>query len=141
MVVTTAWGLAVALAVYSVGRISGAHINPAVTLGLASTGAFEWALVPRYLAGQLLGAFLGAVVVWLTYHPYFEATEDAEAIRGVFCTSPAIRSTPWALVAEFVGTVVLLFVFLTTNRKLSRWEGWILIATYVAYVVWAWVQG
>ena len=109
MVVTTAWGLAVALAVYCVGRISGAHINPAVTLGLASIGAFEWALVPRYLAGQFVGAFLGAVVVWLTYRPYFEATEDPEAIRGVFCTSAAIRSTPWALVAELVGTVVLLF--------------------------------
>ena len=63
IVIATAWGLAVALAIYSVGRISGAHINPAVTLGLASIGSFEWALVPGYIAAQMLGAFLGAVVV------------------------------------------------------------------------------
>jgi glycerol uptake facilitator protein len=109
IVITTGWGLAVALAVYAVGRVSGAHINPAVTLGLASIGAFDLALLPRYLAGQMIGAFLGAVVVWLTYRPYFEATEDAEAVRGVFCTSPAIRSLPYSLVAEIVGTAVLLF--------------------------------
>ena len=109
LAVTTAWGLAVALSVYAVGRISGAHINPAVTLGLASVGAFEWALVPRYLAGQFIGAFLGAVVVWLTYRLHFDATEDPDAIRGIFCTAPAIRSTPWNLVTEFIGTAVLLF--------------------------------
>lgn len=109
MAVTTGWGLAVAMAVYAVGRISGAHINPAVTLGLASTGAFEWALVPRYIAGQMIGAFLGAVVVWMTYRQHFDATEDPDAIRGIFCTSPAIPSTRWNLVAEFVGTAVLLF--------------------------------
>ena len=99
-----------ALAVYAVGRISGAHINPAVTLGLAFTGAFEWALVPRYLAGQFIGAFLGAVVVWLTYRLHFDATEDPDAIRGIFCTAPEIRSTPWNLATEFIGTAVLLFV-------------------------------
>ena len=109
MAVTTGWGLAVALSVYAVGRISGAHINPAVTLGLASVGAFELALVPRYIAGQMIGAFLGAVVVWLTYRPHFEITEDPEAVRGIFCTSPAIRSTRWNLVTEVVGTAVLLF--------------------------------
>ena len=110
MAVTTAWGLAVALAVYAVGRVSGAHINPAVTLGLASVGAFEWALVPRYLAGQFVGAFLGAVVVWLTYRLHFDATEDPEAVRGIFCTSPAIPSNTWNLVSEFVGTAVLIFL-------------------------------
>lgn len=109
LAITTAWGLAVALAVYAVGRISGAHINPAVTLGLASTGAFEWALVPRYLAAQFLGAFLGAVVVWLSYKPHFDATEDPDAIRGIFCTAPAIRNTPWNFVTEVIGTAVLLF--------------------------------
>jgi glycerol uptake facilitator protein len=109
MVITTAWGLAVALAVYAVGRVSGAHINPAVTLGLASTGAFPWGQVPVYVAGQMVGAFLGAVVVWLAYRPHFDVTEDPEALRGIFCTSPAIRSLPWALVAEIIGTAVLLF--------------------------------
>ena len=109
LAITTTWGLAVALAVYAVGRISGAHINPAVTLGLASTGAFAWSLVPVYIAGQLLGAFLGAVVVWLSYKPHFDLTEDPDAIRGIFCTAPAIRKTPWNFVTELIGTAVLLF--------------------------------
>ena len=109
LAVTTGWGLAVALAVYAVGRISGAHINPAVTLGLASTGAFSWALVPVYVAGQMIGAFLGAVVVWLSYRPHFDATEDPDAILGIFATGPAIRSTPWNLVTEIIGAAVLLF--------------------------------
>jgi glycerol uptake facilitator protein len=109
MAVATGWGLAVALAVYAVGRISGAHINPAVTLGLASTGAFAWSLVPVYVAGQMIGAFLGAVVVWLCYRPHFDATEDPDAILGIFATGPAIRSAPWNLVTEIIGAAVLLF--------------------------------
>jgi glycerol uptake facilitator protein len=92
-----------------VGRVSGAHINPAVTLGLASTGAFPWAQVPVYIAGQMVGAFLGAVGVWLTYRRHFDATEDPEAILGIFATGPAIRSTRWNLVTEIIGTAVLLF--------------------------------
>jgi glycerol uptake facilitator protein len=109
IVITTGWGLAVAMAVYAVGRISGAHINPAVTLGLVSIGAFDAALAPGYVAAQLLGAFLGAGVVWLTYRPYFDATEDPAAVRAVFCTAPAIRSVAFSFVAEVVGTAVLVF--------------------------------
>src|SRR5436190_6451705 len=74
IVITTGWGLAVALAVYSVGFISGAHINPAVTLGLATIGQFSWTLVPTYIAAQMLGAFLGAVIVWLAYLPHWGVT-------------------------------------------------------------------
>ncbi|MGI9428566.1 MAG: MIP/aquaporin family protein, partial [Bythopirellula sp.] len=84
IVITTGWGLAVALAAYTVGRISGAHINPAVTLGLASIGELEESLVPTYLAAQMLGGFIGAVLVWLTYHPHWEATEDPAAKLGCF---------------------------------------------------------
>jgi glycerol uptake facilitator protein len=109
IVIATGWGLAVALAVYAVGRISGAHINPAVTLGLASIGAFDLALVPGYIAAQMLGGFLGAIVVWLAYRPHFEATDDAPTVRGVFCTAPEIRSWGDNFMAEVVGTVVLVF--------------------------------
>ena len=75
IVITTGWGLAVALAIYCVGRISGAHLNPAVTIGLASIGQFEWSQVGPYIAAQMIGAILGAIVVWLAYMPHFAATE------------------------------------------------------------------
>ena len=109
IVITTGWGLAVAVAVYSVGRISGAHINPAVTVGLASIGQFPWANVGPYLAAQMIGAFVGAVVVWVTYRPHWDATDDAATKLAVFATGPEIRSTGSNLVTEIVGTGVLVF--------------------------------
>lgn len=115
--ITTGWGLAVALAVYCVGRISGAHINPAVTLGLASIGEFEWAKVPGYLAAQMIGAFMGAVIVWLAHLPHWAATEDPDAKLGVFCTSPAIRTAPANFVCEAIGTAMLLFGILAIGAN------------------------
>lgn len=108
IVIATGWGLAVAVSVYCVGWISGGHINPAVTIALALVGQFAWAKVPVYLLGQMLGAFLGAVIVWLTYMPHWAMTKDKETIRGVFCTIPAIRQPRWNLVTEIIGTFVLL---------------------------------
>lgn len=107
IVIATGWGLAVTLAVYCVGTISGGHLNPAVTLGLAAIGRFEWALVPAYLAAQMLGAFLGAVLVWLAYLPHWRATPDPAAKLGVFCTAPGIRQPVSNLVSEILGTFVL----------------------------------
>jgi glycerol uptake facilitator protein len=109
LVITTAWGLAVAMAVYTVGRISGAHINPAITLGLAAIGKFPWSDVPKYLGAQFLGAFLGAVVVWLAYLAHWPVTEDQGAKLGVFSTAPAIRKPPLNLLTEIIGTFVLMF--------------------------------
>jgi glycerol uptake facilitator protein len=109
IVIATGWGVAVAMAVYAVGRISGAHLNPAVTIGLATIGSFPWAQVPGYLAAQLLGACLGAVIVWLAYWPHFRATDDADAKLAVFCTSPAILHPAANLVTEIVGTATLVF--------------------------------
>jgi glycerol uptake facilitator protein len=109
IVITTGWGIAVAMAVYAVGRISGAHLNPAVTVGLAATGSFPWADVPKYLAAQLLGAFLGALLVWLSYLPHWNVTTDAGAKLGTFATGPAIRNPIANLIAEIVGTAMLLF--------------------------------
>ena len=109
IVVTVGWGLAVAIAVYAVGRLSGAHLNPAVTVGLASIGSFPWAHVPGYVAAQVAGAFAGAVSCWLAYLPHWELTADKGAKLGVFCTSPAIRNTGANVMTEIIGTAVLLF--------------------------------
>src|SRR5688572_9144360 len=109
IVITMGWGLAVALSVYSVGTVSGGHLNPAVTLALASIGQFQWASVPAYILGQMVGAFLGAVVVWLAYFPHWEATEDKAAKLGVFCTIPAIRKPGFNVITEAIGTFVLVF--------------------------------
>ena len=109
IVVTTGWGVAVAIAVYAVGRISGAHLNPAVTIALATIGSFSWAQVPGYIAAQMIGAFLGAVLVWLAYLPHWRETPDPGAKLGIFCTGPAIRSTGANLITEIVGTAVLMF--------------------------------
>jgi len=109
MVIATGWGLAVALAVYSVGTISGAHLNPAVTLGLATFGDFNWSKVPGYILAQTIGAFLGAILVWLAYLPHWAITEDKGAVRGVFCTAPAVRKLSSNLITEIIGTFVLVF--------------------------------
>jgi len=107
LAITGAWGLAVFVAVGVVAPVSGAHINPAVTLTLAATGKFSWALVPGYVGAQMLGAALGAALVWLVYRRHFEATPDADAKLAIFCTGPAIRSPLDNLVSEVVGTFVL----------------------------------
>jgi glycerol uptake facilitator protein len=109
IVITWGWAIAVAVAVYCVFQFSGAHINPAVTIGLASTGAFDWAQVPGYIIAQFLGAFVGAVLVWLSYLPHWRETADPGLKLGVFCTAPAIYNTPANIITEIVGTFVLVF--------------------------------
>jgi glycerol uptake facilitator protein len=109
IVITMGWGVAVALAVYAVGRISGAHLNPAVTVGLASIGAFPWPEVPGYIVAQVVGAFVGAALVWLAYLPHWAVTSDKDAKLGVFATGPAIRNSAANVVTEIIGTAVLVF--------------------------------
>jgi glycerol uptake facilitator protein len=123
IVITVGWGVAVAMAVYAVGRISGAHLNPAVTIGLAAIGSFAWADVPGYIAAQMLGGFLGAVLVWLMYLPHWRATADSGVKLAVFATGPAIRSTASNVISEVIGTAVLLFGILAiaaNAQTLSR---------------------
>ena len=107
IVITTGWALAVTIAVYCVNAGSGAHLNPAVTLGMASIGKLKWALVPTYLAAQLLGAIAGAVLVWLSYLPHWRGTTDPASKLGVFCTIPAQRHTIGNILTEVIGTFVL----------------------------------
>lgn len=108
IVVTFGWGMAVAMAIYVVGTTSGAHINPAVTLGLASIGEFEWSLVPGYIGAQMVGAFTGACLVYLAYFAHWKHTEDADTKLGVFSTAPAVRHPVANLVTEVIGTAMLL---------------------------------
>ena len=121
IVITMGWGVAVAVAVYSVGRISGAHLNPAVTIGLASIGSFPWAQVPGYIAAQMIGAFLGGVLVWLAYLPHWAATTDPGAKLAVFSTGPAIRSTVGNVICEVIGTALLLFGVLAIGANAQGW--------------------
>lgn len=108
LLITIGWGLAVTFGVYLAGMVSGAHINPAVTLALAAGGDFSWSLVPGYLLAQFLGAMLGATLVYLHYYAHWAGTRDADIKLGVFCTAPAIRHTPSNFFSEFLGTFVLL---------------------------------
>ncbi len=124
IVIATGWGLAVALAVYAVGRISGAHINPAVSVGLAAIGELDPGLLPTYIGAQLLGAFLGAVVVWIAYRPHWQATNDQAAKLGVFCTAPEIRGRRGAnFITEALGTAVLVFGVLAIAANASELTG------------------
>jgi glycerol uptake facilitator protein len=123
IVITVGWGVAVAMAVYAVGRISGAHLNPAVTVGLAAIGSFPWADVPGYILAQMVGAFAGAVLVWLSYLPHWRVTADPASKLAVFATGPAMRSPGANFVTEVVGTAVLLFGILAiaaNAQTLSR---------------------
>ncbi|CCO22371.1 MIP/aquaporin family protein [Maridesulfovibrio hydrothermalis] len=107
--ITMGWGFAVAFAVYVAGKHSGAHINPAVTIGLASIGAFPWANVPVYIAGQFTGGFIGAVLCYLVYQCHWEPTKDPDLKLAVFSTGPAIPCTFQNFLCEFIGTAVLVF--------------------------------
>jgi len=110
MVITTAWGLAVFVGVVVAGPVSGAHLNPAVTIGLAIAGKFAWTNVGSYIAAQMLGASLGAFLVWLMYFDHFKKTNKPDSILAVFCTGPAIRNYISNIVSEIVGAFVLVFV-------------------------------
>lgn len=115
VVITLAWGLAVMLGVFISGPYSGAHLNPAVTLGLAAAGTFSWALVVPYIVAQMLGGFAGAVLVYLFYKDHYDATSDPAAKLSTFCTIPAIRNYGRNLFCEIVGTFVLVFVILALS--------------------------
>lgn len=110
IVISTAWALAVFVGVQVAGPISGAHLNPAVTIGLAVAGKFSWDLVPTYIAAQMIGAGLGAFLVWLVYKDHFAVTEDEGGKLACFSTGPAIRKPLSNFISETIGTFVLVFV-------------------------------
>ena len=107
--ISLAWGIAVFIGVFISADSSGAHLNPAVTIGLATAGKFSWSLVPGYIIAQILGAMMGNILVWLNYKKQYDQTEDTAAILATFSTGPAIRNPIWNLVSETIGTFVLVF--------------------------------
>jgi glycerol uptake facilitator protein len=109
MLITTAWAFAVFVGVFISSQSSGAHLNPAVTLGLAVAGKFSWELVGSYLLAQLLGAMCGSFLTYLAYIDHYRATQDEVAVKSTFCTGPAIRNYKNNLFAEALGAFVLVF--------------------------------
>lgn len=112
IVISMGWGFAVMLAVYAVGKYSGGHFNPAVTLGLAITGKFPWIHVIGYALSQIAGAMLGALIVFWHFKPHFAVTDNAIAKRDIFCTTPAIEDYPNNVISEVIGTAILIFAIL-----------------------------
>ena len=110
IVITTGWALAVFVGVVVAGPYSGAHLNPAVTIALAVAGKVSWDLVPEYLAGELIGAMLGAFLVWVFYKDHFKITDDEGGKLACFSTGPAIKNIFSNLISEAIGTFVLVFV-------------------------------
>lgn len=113
IVIAFGWGMAVFVAVWCSAAMSGAHLNPAVTLGLAWAGRFEWSLAPTYVGAQMLGAFLGAVLVWVVYRDHYAACEDGDAQLATFGTGPAIRHPLNNTICEAIGTFVLVYAVLS----------------------------
>ena len=141
IVITTGWGFAVYTGVVVAGPYSGAHINPAVTVGLALAGEFPVSEVGNYIIAQFIGAMLGAFMVWLTHKDHFDATEDGNRKRGAFCNAPAIPNTFLNLLTEIVGTFVLVFSVLYFTDAVATKDNSIiglgsLGALPVALIVW-----
>ena len=108
--ITFGWAIAVFVGVFAATKIgSGAHLNPAVTIGFATSGKFPWQDVPAYLLAQLLGSFIGTILVYISYRQHFSATENTDTKMAAFCTSPAIRSPFNNFATEFIGTFILVF--------------------------------
>src|SRR5699024_2387457 len=123
LLVTCGWGLALAMAFYALGEFSGAHLNPAVTIAFAAIGTFSWSKVGLYIADQFIGAFIGAVLVYLQYLPHWRPTEDKAAKLGVFATGPAIRSPLANILSEIFGTFILVLGILFVGAHQFQ-EGW-----------------
>lgn len=121
-VVTIAWGLAVMCGVFVAGPFTGAHLNPAVSIGLAATGKFPWVFVVPYIVAQILGAYCGASLVYVFYKDHFDATDDGETKLGVFATIPAIKNHWRNFICEVIGTFVLILVILFIGDKSNASE-------------------
>lgn len=119
--ISLAWGIAVFIGVFISADVSGAHLNPAVTIGLAAAGKFSWTLVPGYIIAQIFGAMVGNFLVWLTYKKQYDLTDDTDAVLATFSTAPAVRSYGWNVVTEAIGTFALVFgVFYIAGGALAN---------------------
>ena len=123
ILITIAWGFAVFVGVFISGEFSGAHLNPAVSVGLAMVKKFDWALVPMYIFAQTLGAMFGSWLNYQLYYDHFQATSDENTIRGCFCTAPMIKNTPRNLFSEIYGTFFLVFAIFFIAKPSLQIEG------------------
>ena len=123
ILITIAWGFAVFVGVFISGEYSGAHLNPAVSVGLAMVKKFDWALVPMYVFAQTLGAMFGSWLNYQLYYDHFQATSDENTIRGCFCTAPMIKNTPRNLFSEIYGTFFLVFAIFFIAKPSLQIEG------------------
>ncbi|MDR2939591.1 MAG: aquaporin family protein [Clostridiales bacterium] len=114
-VITLGWMVAVMVPVLMFGAMSGAHFNPAVTIGLAINSG-DFSLVPGYIAMQMIGGILGGLLVWVFYKDHFDATKDRDTKLGVFATGPAIRNTTNNFISEFVATFMLIFAIIGSGQ-------------------------
>lgn len=119
IVITFGWAIAVFVGVFTAAGLSGAHLNPAVTIAFAVINELEWSQVPIYILAQFAGAMVGALLVWIAYRPHFSATEDPDLKLAVFCTGPAIKHTTNNLITEIIGTFVLVFAVLRLAKPSS----------------------
>ncbi len=117
IVIAFGWAMGVAMAAYISGFMGPAHLNPAVTIAMAMTGNLETSLVVPFIIAQLLGAIVGAVLIWLAYLPHWAVTKDQDAILGTFATAPAIRNYPANLMTEILGTFVLVLGLLAFTQN------------------------
>lgn len=124
LMIALGWGFALIAAIYAVGQYSEAHLNPAVTIGLAASGEFAWGNVGMYVGAQFIGAFLGAILAYLQYLPHWRATKDKDAKLAVFTTAPAIRSSAANLLSETMGTFLLVLgiMFIGANEFQDGWN-------------------
>lgn len=118
IVVALGWGLAVVMGVYAVGSITGAHLNPAVTIGMAVDGSLPWKEVVPYIAGQMIGGIIGAILVWFQFMPHFKEESDPGTKLGLFATGPAYPNYVSNFVSEVIGTAILLMglLFIGGNK-------------------------
>lgn len=135
IVITTGFGFAVAFGVYASAGVSGGHLNPAVTLGMAVIHKIHWQEVPTYIGGQLLGAFIGAILVWIAYLPHWRETPDPAKKLAVFSTAPAIRSFPANVLSEAIGTFVLVFGILVIVSYKGMSPG--LVPLLIGFLIWS----
>ncbi|MRH98912.1 MIP family channel protein [Kriegella sp. EG-1] len=119
--ITIGWAMAVFVGVFVAADVSGAHLNPAVTIALATAGKFAWSLTPGYIIAQILGAMTGTTLVWLSYKKQYETSEDQGAILSTFATTPAIKNTIWNFLSEFIATFAfILAIFYIAGGSLGE---------------------
>lgn len=115
--INMAWGIGVAIAIYAVGDISGAHLNPAITISKALNKSIKWSLVPGYILSQVLGAMFGSLLVYLQFLPHWEKTKDADVKLNIFATSPSIDNTFANFISEYLITFILIFILLVLDKN------------------------